>query len=506
MNNLNESIYNMICEREKNGSVYHQTRKLVRQVQATQPELSRDTILAALNELQQAGFLVRMGQSYAVTNTCYNEDLLSRKVVEVIQNNTPADPFCVEQAVEDAERRLGVSLAASQRAAVIGALSHRVSIITGGPGTGKTTAMRVLVAAYQTPHREEILLLAPTGKAARRLAEGAGQPASTIHSLLYTGGEERIRIHGDSELDAPLIVVDEASMVDINLMADLMRAISPATRLILVGDPDQLPAVGPGQVLKDLLQSGLPAFQLTENFRQASGSDIAEAIELVRKGDSNLPFGKEILLFETSSSTDTESVILAHYEALRLQGERPMILAPKGSAGGVCSTMEFNRKVQKAMKMDNKPAIQCGDLLFHPGDRVIQSRNNKFARNGDTGRICSMTFDEEARIGVEFDFIDEPVFYPVEQIQQQELLDLAYALTIHKSQGSEYENVLIPLCLEDAFMWNRELLYTAISRARESLIFVGSKEVLDLAIQRPAHPRKTKLLEKIQKRLNSAAA
>lgn len=505
MNTLNESIYSMICEREKNGSVYHQTRKLVRQVQAAQPELSRDTILAALNELQQAGFLVRMGNSYAVTNTRYNEDLLAKKVAEVIRNNTPTDPFCVEQAVEDAERRLGVSLAASQRAAVIGALSHRVSIITGGPGTGKTTAMRVLVAAYQMPHREEILLLAPTGKAARRLAEGAGQPASTIHSLLYTG-EERFRVHGDGELEAPLIVVDEASMVDINLMADLMRAISPATRLILVGDPDQLPAVGPGQVLKDLLKSGLAVFQLTENFRQASGSDLAEAIELVRKGDSNLPFGKEILLFETNSSTDTEAVILAHYEALRLQGERPMILAPKGSAGGVCSTMEFNRKVQKAMKMDNRPAIQCGDLLFHPGDRVIQLQNNRLAKNGDTGRICSMTFDEEAQILVEFDFIDEPVYYKVEQIQQQELLDLAYALTIHKSQGSEYENVLIPLCLEDAFMWNRELLYTAISRARESLIFVGSKEVLDLAIQRPAHPRKTKLLEKIQKRLNSAAA
>lgn len=500
-----EKVFEIVEEQELSGDVYQPRSDIIARTQAAYPYLTEEAIQNALDGLCGQGHLTHEGDIYSITETAYNENLLAQYIAGYIAHNVPTDRFDAETSLRQAETRLGVCLSQSQRAAVIGALGCRLCVITGGPGSGKTTTLKALCAAFPATNPSDIMLMAPTGKAARRLAEQTERDASTVHSVLYCG--RYTRRYEDGELAPRLIVVDEASMLSINLLADLMRSISPMSRVILVGDPAQLPAVGAGQVLSDLLVCGLPIFRLTDNFRQFPGSYLAEDIDLIRAGHTELKFdGSSVQLMETVSSHDTEVLSLSLYLSLRSQGHAAQILTPVGKCG-VCSAKQMNTLVQDFANPPSgeKLEVTIGKTIFRLGDSVIQLVNNEFGRNGDVGTIVSIIGEEELRLGIQFDFGDTPVYYTVNDIAKNELLDLAYALTIHKSQGSEYDYVIVPLAPEHVFMWSNNMIYTAASRAKKKLILVGDRNILAQAIRTPQPARNTRLLEKINWNLPPAA-
>lgn len=493
-----EKVLESIFKFEKNGDVYQQECDIVARCQAAYPYLPESHILGALGELSGNGSLLHIGDSYALTVTGNNEQYLAWKCAEYITNHAPLNPFDVVSAVRDAEEHLGIQLSPSQRSAAIGGLQTRLCIITGGPGSGKTTMLDVLCTAAELALGNSTpLLMAPTGKAAHRMSEQTGREASTIHSVLYTGcGYRR---YADGELAAKLVVVDEASMLSTNLLADLLRTVSAQTRIVLVGDPDQLPAVGPGRILADLIASGLPVHRLTDNFRQVNGGCLAQAIGYIRDGRTDIPLDDSLQLLETLSSRDAEMLALSIFASKTMEGQKVQLLSPIGSAGGVCSTTVMNDSAQAIVNPANpeKLEVPIGGTLFRLGDRVIQTKNNEYARNGDIGRITNISnCNGEVYITVLFG-LGDTVTYSRSEIQESALLDLAYALTVHKAQGSEYDYVIVPIVPEHLHMWSRNMMYTAASRARKSLILVGMRAVFEQAITTPLPARDTRLLERI---------
>lgn len=501
-----EKVYGVIREQERHGDVYQHQKDIVARCRATSPRLKKRTVLSALAELSMDGALLHMDDVYAITETAVNERYLGSHVASFIGNNDPYDPFDAEGAVRRSEGITGLHLSDSQRRAAVGALQNRLSIITGGPGSGKTTSLQVLYTAYRTTVKKEIALLAPTGKAARRMAEQIGQEANTIHSELYTG-RCQIRRYADKEWSPGLIIVDETSMLSINLLADLFRSVSPRTRIVLVGDPDQLPAVGPGQVLADLIASGLPVYRLTDNFRQAAGGVLASAIPLIRKGCTELPFDDtQFLLRETLSPADTETFILSLYASYCASGTSAQILTPIGAAGGLCSTVSFNSQAQALVNPPSpeKQEIMIGDFLYRLGDRVIQMHNNAWGKNGDVGTVVGIQAKNPAALTIMLDH-GATVTYTESDIARNGLLSLAYAVTVHRAQGSEYDYVLVPFVPQHRRMWSRNMLYTAASRARRGLVLVGDRELLAQALQTPQPERNTRLLEDISRNTSHAA-
>lgn len=388
----------------------------------------------------------------------------------------------------------------------MGAVGCRFGIITGGPGTGKTTVLKALCGMYEATRKgKEIMLMAPTGRAAHRMAQQTGRKATTIHSAVYTG--LGLAAYEPGELAPGLVVVDEASMLHVTLAADLLRALDPATQVILVGDTYQLPPVGPGQVLTDAIECGLPVYQLTDNFRQQSGSLLADNLERVRYGDNNLTYGDDLRLMETSSDKDTEALTAAIYSAMQQEGRDVQILSPIGKAGGTCSCMALNATLRDWCNppATEKVEIAIGDRIYRVGDRVVQMHNTPQARNGDTGIVERIIGDDLPHIGIHFDGEDDVVYYDVDQVERDELLDHAYAVTVHKSQGSEYDWVIVPLAQAHIRNWCSNMIYTAMTRAKKGVILIGDKSILESAIGSPCPPRATKLLDEIRRNLDLAA-
>ena len=490
-----EKVLESIAKVEKNGDVYQQECDIVARCQAAYPYLPESHILVALRELSANETLLHIGDTYALAVTGNNEQYLAWQCMEYLTNHAPLNPFDAVSAVRDAEEHLGIQLSPSQRNAAMGGLQTRLCIITGGPGSGKTTMLNVLCTAAELALGDSIMLMAPTGKAAHRLSEQTGREATTIHSVLYTGcGYRR---YGDGELNAKLVVVDEASMLSTNLLADLFRTVSAQARIILVGDPDQLPAVGPGRILADLISSGLPVHRLTDNFRQVNTGCLAQAIGYIRDGRAEIPHADGSVQFlETLSSYDAEMLALSIYTSKTMEGWNVQLLSPVGSAGGVCSAAALNNSAQALVNPSSpeKLEVPIGGTLYRLGDKVIQTKNNAYARNGDVGRITNISnCNGEIYITVLFAFGDA-VTYSRSEIQNLALLDLAYALTVHKAQGSEYDCVIVPVVPEHLHMWSRNMLYTAASRARQTLILLGSRAVFEQAVTTPLPNRDTRLL------------
>ena len=411
----------------------------------------------------------------------------------------------------DAERALawaaglqdGVALADEQGAAVALALRSKVCVLTGGPGVGKTTVLRTLLRILQAK-RVRPLLCAPTGRAAKRLAEVTGLEARTIHRLLEVNPRDgRFRRDERQPLDADLIVIDEASMVDVPLMHALVRAVPPAAALLVVGDADQLPSVGPGQVLADLLASGaVPVARLTVVFRQAAASRIVAAAHQVNAGlmPQSTPDG-EAGDFYIVDAADAER---AAERVLSLVRERIprrfgfdatrdiQVLCPmnRGAAGAKA----LNLALQAALNPHGSPRLERFGSAFAPGDKVMQIENDydSDVYNGDVGRVVSVDADAGALV-VDFDGREVP--YEAGELDR---LVLAYATTIHKSQGSEYPAVVVPLGTEHYPMLQRRLVYTAITRGRQLVVVVGSRKALGIAIgQATAKRRWSKLAERL---------
>lgn len=378
-----------------------------------------------------------------------------------------------EHQIIEYEKESGILLTHEQREAVKKVINSGLLILTGGPGVGKSQTVRAIVSVYQKLFNTPILLAAPTGRAARRLAELTGHPASTVHRMLGIQRGDGIQFDQYNPLDAGLIVLDEVSMMDIILAAKFFKAVQDNTRVLLVGDPDQLPPVGPGYLLRDLLEAGIPSVKLTKVFRQAQESLIVKNAHRVNRGKMiTLVKGKhDFLFFQRETPQEIADCILS---CARRISKDVLVLSPM--KGGPIGTVELNRRLQEVINPKGKE-IKVGQTIFREGDKVIQKRNNygKMVFNGDIGVITCITGDY-----VRVRFHDALVDYGPDELKD---LDLGYCITIHRSQGSECDTVIVPLTTMHYIMLARNLVYTAITRATRKVILIGTKKALAIAIK-----------------------
>ena len=408
----------------------------------------------------------------------------------------------LREMIRLSEKSLGLELSEEQADAVIAAITSGVLIITGGPGTGKTTIIKMLLSILEKA-KAKCLLAAPTGRAAKRMTEATGWEAKTIHRLLeiQSGSmdddtKQSFNRNASNPLEADVVIIDEVSMVDTTLLAHLLDALVPGTRLVMLGDKDQLPSVGAGTVLRDMLLSEvIPVRRLTHIYRQAEKSDIVRNAHRINQGEYlELSKGKDqndFFFMHRRTGEEALGTLLdvvknrfpkyAHCSPI----EDIQVLSPmkKGTLG----TYHLNEELQKTLNppSSRKKEIRVGTVVFREGDKVIQTKNNyelewtaknrfgyaldegKGVFNGDIGKILSV---KEGGISVVFDGIRE-VLYDYSNIQQ---LELAYAITIHKSQGTESPVIVIPLVDGPEVLFTRNLLYTAVTRARQYVIIIGS--------------------------------
>jgi exodeoxyribonuclease V alpha subunit len=398
---------------------------------------------------------------------------------------------------------LPIDLAEEQEEAALGAMTGKVLVITGGPGTGKTTVINAIIRLFR--HRKgRILLAAPTGRAAKRMTETSGVEARTIHRLLeYSPTEDGFARNEDNPLACGLLVVDEASMLDTMLMFHLLKAVPLGATLILVGDVHQLPSVGPGNVLKDIIQSGAtPVVELTEVFRQAAASEIIVNAHRINQGEipSLTPPAEGLSDFYFLRQEDPEKaadmvVELVRDHIPRRFGLHPVddiqVLTPmhKGAAG----VISLNNRLQNALNPGDL-RIQRGDFQYRLNDKVMQIRNNyeKDVFNGDIGRICCLS-PEDREATVRFD--DRNILYSFEELAE---IVPAYAISVHKSQGSEYPAVVLPILTQHYVLLQRNLLYTGVTRGKRLVILVGSPRALHIAVgNNNPHARHTWLARRL---------
>nr|HPE15631.1 ATP-dependent RecD-like DNA helicase [Oscillospiraceae bacterium] len=487
-----ELLYNA-----ENGHVFLPREKLLGAA-AQLIGLEPSDLAGALERLCEHGKIVR--EAVAGVDACYLPALHEAEVFTAARLSGMAaavfsPPFPLSGILEDIQRGQGIVYAPQQLQAVSLAAQRRAMLLTGGPGTGKTTSVRGILALFDALGLDTVLA-APTGRAAKRLSQVTGRDAATIHRLLETRWDEALgqlafaRDENDP-LDADAVIVDETSMVDVTLMAALLRAMKPEARLVLVGDPDQLPSVGPGNVLSDLVRSGAVAgVHLTEIFRQARESTIVLNAHAVNRGecpDLKNDGGGDFFFLRRPHAADAAETIAALCaerlpKNLGIPPEAIQVLSP--TRLGAAGTESLNRALQAAVNppSEAKKERRFGPFLFREGDRVMQVKNN-YDRlwqsapgaagtgvfNGDVGQITGIDGDE-----VSVDFEGRLSRYAGEDLAE---IEPAFAMTVHKAQGSEYRAVILAVCRAAPPLLTRGVLYTAITRARALLILVGEESV-----------------------------
>ena len=399
------------------------------------------------------------------------------------------------------ESNLPHPLAPSQREAVKLCLSHPCSIMTGGPGVGKTTTLKAILEIYHRVFPDhEILLAAPTGKASRRMSEQTGFPASTLHSAMGILSDEDIETNGPEFLSADFVVVDECSMVDMRLAYALFERLKPGVKLLFVGDPDQLPAVGAGNVLREMIRSGIvPTAVLDTVFRQASNSRIALNAYAVNHNDTKLLYGDDFLMQDVQTSEDAADLVMkCFFDEVTQHGiENVQILSPFRRRGAVCAD-NLNIAIREMInpKRSGVNELKCGTKVFREGDRIIQTRNCDGVSNGDVGVITRIYMDEDGEQLIDIKLLDgRELIYTADKMEN---IDLSYCISIHKSQGAEFPVVIIPIMKEHYIMLRRNLLYTAISRAKAKVILIGHRQAVFTAIHKnDVDKRNTVLADRI---------
>jgi exodeoxyribonuclease V alpha subunit len=383
----------------------------------------------------------------------------------------------------------GVELSEKQQEAVISALTNKLTVITGNPGTGKTTCVRSIIRLAEAKGRK-VLLAAPTGRAAKRLSEATGREAKTIHRLLeLRPGSREARYDQQEPLPADLVIVDETSMMDVLLTNHLLKAVSSESHLVLVGDVDQLPSVGPGNVLRDIIDSGtVPVVRLDTIFRQAQESSIILNAHRINSGEMPVfdrGYGESFMVQEQDPEKLLEIILEMVLRRIpRKFGLHPLrdiqVMSPmyRGKAG----VAFLNEQLQEALNPSDprKPEKRFGGRLFRTGDKVMQIRNNyeKEVYNGDAGRIVSIDLEEQTATVVFDD--DRIVDYEFSELDE---LVHAYAISVHKAQGAEYPAVVIPVVTQHYMLLQRNLIYTAVTRAKKLVVLVGTRKALAIAIK-----------------------
>lgn len=481
-------------ESEQSGHCWLSVEALVRTL--AELEVPAALVPGAIEHAASRGAVVVEGERVWPAALWTAEDRSAHTLRELLR--APTSPPR-EGEVDAAERWVGVTLDPSQRAAVQTALAHRTCIVTGGPGTGKTTLLRVLLRVL-VERGERVALASPTGRAARRMEEATGMTASTLHRLLKVDPRTGGFVHGlATPLEVDAVVVDEASMVDLPLLCALTDALPlhASPRLLLVGDVDQLPSVGPGQVLRDLVASGVvPVARLQQVHRQQEGSAILEAAAAIRDGRVPTDGADTFLLARPDPEESVRTVLKVVAERLPARGFRAddiQVLTP--TRRGALGTERLNAELQRALNpaADGVPELRRGEQVLRLGDRVICTKNRYDLEvfNGDIGRVAAVTPQ-----GVTVDVDGRAVAFDREDLAQ---LDLAYALTVHKSQGSEYGAVVVALHGSAGLLLRRNLFYTAVTRAKRFLCVVGSPDAWGRAVRQVGgDDRQTGLAERLR--------
>ena len=450
------------------------------------PELTEEMLANRAARLVSEDDLVSyQGMVYRVSNA-QSEASLATHIHRLLQSACQYEYEDLDQEIDAEERALRVRFAPEQREAVKMALTHTLSIITGGPGTGKTMIQRAILDIYKRKHpKNSIICCAPTGRAARRMEQSTGEPSSTVHKALGLLAFDGGYFGGVEALEADLILADEVSMLDNHLALHLFKAVPGNSQLILIGDADQLPSVGPGAVLSELLASGLiPVVRLDRVFRQNAGSRIAVNAKLIRHGTLSLEYGPDFQFHQSPSIPESAERIKELYlqEVQRYGVDNVALLSPfrQKTETGVNALNEVLRDSVNP-KASYKIEAVCGKKLFRQGDKVMQTRNHDDVSNGDIGTITGITKTAND-VCVHVDFGDGRV--KEYDSTDLEMLDLGYATTIHKSQGSEYRSVIINLQCAHSLMLTRPLVYTAITRGKDRVILVGERKALCIAIKK----------------------
>ncbi|MBN1557469.1 MAG: ATP-dependent RecD-like DNA helicase [Lentisphaerae bacterium] len=453
---------------------------------ATLLDIPVEIVTAALERQVESGALVRDDGRIYKADLHHAEVGVADKLCALLQSPPGYAAIQAEKAVAWAERLIGLRFAPEQARALAMALSSKVSIITGGPGVGKTTIIKALVDVFKR-RRLDVLLAAPTGRAAKRMEEATQHEAKTMHRLLkYNPHLQRFEHGPDNPLEGDMIILDEVSMVDIHLMYTFLRAVPDRCSLVLVGDVDQLPSVGPGNVLTDLIDADrVPCTRLETIYRQEAGGWIVQNAHRVNRGEFiEVPAGDELADFYFVEAADPDQVVrmLLNLVTDRIPdrfGFDPLadvqVLTPmrKNRLGAD----NLNTVLQEALNPSG-PAVQRFGRRYREGDRVMQIRNNydKDVFNGDIGRIRRVD-EEDSVIVVDYD--GRPVKYELAELDE---LVHAYACSIHKAQGSEYPAVIVLLTTQHFRLLQRNLLYTALTRGRRLVVLLGSRKAIYIAI------------------------
>ncbi|SOC02325.1 exodeoxyribonuclease V alpha subunit [Ureibacillus xyleni] len=469
--------------------------------QSQRVEIPYDKISTAIIEMQEESKICGEETRLYIPSLYFSEIGIASKIIELLQQNDKQQRFTkddIRKAIGEVEERLEVTYAETQAEAIECALNSSIMILTGGPGTGKTTVIRGLVEAYAELHglslnpktyaqKEEpfpIVLAAPTGRAAKRLAESTELPAMTIHRLLGFNGQEKDE-ETDREVQGRLIIIDEMSMVDTWLAHQLLKSLKEDVQVVLVGDQDQLPPVGPGQVLKDLLSSKqVPTVELKDVYRQAEGSTIIELAHQIKKGTIPNTIAEKTTdrSFIKASAEQVASVVTQVVKSAISKGQSIrdiQVLAPmyRGPAG----IDMLNKKIQELVNPNvdgTRKELVFGDVVYRIGDKVLQLVNQPESNifNGDMGEVIAIikaneNIEKQDLLVVSYD--GNEVTYNRGDLNQ---ITLAYCCSIHKSQGSEFQTVIMPIVRSYSKMLRRNLLYTGITRAKNFLILCGDPD------------------------------
>ncbi len=451
-----------------------------------------------LDAMILGGSVVSMRDSIYHPNAFAQEDETASRIARLLAEERPQAKD-ITAIIEAVRAEQGLRTSGKQESAVRTAFLYNLSIITGSPGTGKTTVLKIILEVYRRMHPDrKIVLMAPTGRASRRMAESTGfDGACTLHSGLGLVSEEDEGSRGRKKdsLDADLVIVDEFSMVDMWLAGKFFPALKEGAKTVLVGDPDQLPSVGAGNVFKELIQCGLvPVTVLDEVFRQAKDSLIAHNARFIHDGSTKLYYGDDFQFLPCDSKADAAAAIIEKYcQEIKSNGiEHVQILSPFRTEGAASSD-HLNAAIREIVNpfQSTEDEIRVGSKTFRVGDRIMQTKNTDKVSNGDLGFIRYVEDTPEGkRIGLDFGE-DRSLEYGTEDLVN---LDLAYATTIHKAMGSEYDIVLMPVLKAHYIMLYRNLLYTGITRAKKRVVLAGEKSVLFMAIHKNEISRRNTLL------------
>ena len=511
-------FYALENARSKGGHLYLEGNTLLKEssqllnerVPLPQMRVPRDQVEQELSAMIVGDEVVSNQGNIYLPRVFLQESETAQRIVDLLLKKP--EPISILLALEDVKAKLGIRLSKKQLDGVEMAFHHNLSIITGGPGTGKTTVLKTVIEVYRHLYPgKKLSLAAPTGKASRRMAETTGvTDAQTLHSLLgLYGDDDERRARQQEPLDTDFLIVDETSMMDMWLAHQLFKRLRLGTKVLLVGDADQLESVGAGDVFIQLINCGIvPVTVLDEIFRQAKDSRIAYNAKFINEEKTALYYGEDFTFTKAESQEEAAEWVRKLYrEQTDLSGiEQVEILCPFRTEGAV-SALNLNETIREDINppSEDAPEIACGGKLFRLHDRVMQTKNNYHIKlhdetgasvgegvfNGDIGTVCSVQPDK-----IEVNYDGRFAEYSKEALDE---LELSYAITIHKSMGSEYDIVIIPLMAAHRILLSKNLIYTAITRAKRRVLLIGEKKALYMAIKKNGKgKRNTNLGQRIQ--------